>query len=235
MVVQLNWPDCANARDLGGTRLGSGGVLAEGLLTRSDTLDRLTPAGRKALTELPIAIILDLRSDWDPHPEDGTLTELRGYRAIPWIDEIRDRERVPESEKTMADMYCGSLRRNVAQIGKIASAIAEADPGTIVVHCHSGQDRTGMLIALLLDLLGAPRQEITADYLLSIPNLKALPTAVGTPRLAGPRRLRPTSSTIGEALAFVDREYGGTRRYLKGACGLSAVTLERAEGRFVSA
>lgn len=233
MVVQLNWPDCANARDLGGTRLGSGGLLAEALLIRSDTLDRLTPAGRKALTELPIAIILDLRSDWDPHPEDGSLTQLPGYRAIPWIDEIRDRERVPECEETMADMYCGSLRRNVAQIGKIVTAIAEADPGTVVVHCHSGQDRTGMLIALLLDLLDTTRKEITADYLLSIPNLKALPTGVGAPRLAGPRRLRPTRSTIGDTLAFVDREYGGTRRYLTNACDLSSAALEQVKGRFV--
>jgi len=39
--------------------------------------------------------------------------------------------------------------------------------GAIVVHCTAGKDRTGLVIALLLLLLGVPKESIYKDYLLS--------------------------------------------------------------------
>ena len=42
-------------------------------------------------------------------------------------------------------------------------------------HCSAGKDRTGILTALLLELMGTPREVITDDYLHSVritPKLK---------------------------------------------------------------
>jgi hypothetical protein len=35
------------------------------------------------------------------------------------------------------------------------------------MYCNAGRDRTGILIALLLDYVGAAREEIAADYALT--------------------------------------------------------------------
>jgi protein-tyrosine phosphatase len=52
-------------------------------------------------------------------------------------------------------------------LNAVAASIAEA-PGTpILVHCASGKDRTGMVMALLLRILGVPREVIVEEYLLS--------------------------------------------------------------------
>jgi hypothetical protein len=47
------------------------------------------------------------------------------------------------------------------------TAIAEAPPGGVVVHCHAGRDRTGVVVALALHLAGASTESIAADYMLT--------------------------------------------------------------------
>jgi protein tyrosine/serine phosphatase len=42
--------------------------------------------------------------------------------------------------------------------------LAELD-GPLLINCHAGKDRTGFLCALTLHVLGAPREDILADYL----------------------------------------------------------------------
>ncbi|MGH9266243.1 MAG: tyrosine-protein phosphatase [Acidimicrobiales bacterium] len=42
---RLCWPDCAKVRDLGGLRTGHGRTTRRRAVVRSDSLDRLTPAG----------------------------------------------------------------------------------------------------------------------------------------------------------------------------------------------
>jgi protein-tyrosine phosphatase len=52
-------------------------------------------------------------------------------------------------------------------LNAVATAVAEA-PGTpILVHCASGKDRTGVVVAMLLLTLGVPRAVVVEEYLLS--------------------------------------------------------------------
>ncbi len=57
MTRHLDWPDCYNARDLGGLRTADGGSTRWRAVVRSDILARLTDAGRRALY---CAYLLDL-------------------------------------------------------------------------------------------------------------------------------------------------------------------------------
>ncbi len=41
----------------------------------------------------------------------------------------------------------------------------------VLIHCHAGKDRTGMILALLLSVLGLTKEEIILDYRLATPDI----------------------------------------------------------------
>jgi HAD superfamily hydrolase (TIGR01509 family) len=180
-------------------------------------------------------LVLDLRSDWEmtqTHPLEG----VAEYRRIPWIDPVRDKERVPEDEPLLGDIYRGSLDRNQGQIAQALRAIASApQDAPVVVHCKSGKDRTGLLVALLLDLIGAPREQIVADYVVSEVRLGVLERVAKLPAEERERALllsRTLPETIQVSLDHVDTRYGGVRSYLE-LCGLTAAEIHRLAMRLV--
>ncbi|TDU87639.1 HAD superfamily hydrolase (TIGR01509 family) [Kribbella voronezhensis] len=220
-MTHLDWSGCSNARDVGGLPTRYGGRTRAGAVIRTDSLHLLDDAGRAAVAELGPGLVLDLRSDWElsePHPLAGD----PAYRHIPWIDPVRDQEFVPTPD--LAEVYRGSLGRNRAQIVQVLRAVAEAPVGLpVVVHCQAGKDRTGLLIALLLELAGVPRDVIAADY------------AVSEVRLGlqdGDPFRRTMPETILDSLAHVDSQYGGIRAYL-GWLGLTAGEVHRLLARLV--
>jgi len=192
----LCWPACRNVRDVGGFPAAGGQLTRHRALVRADSLDRLTAAGIAAARTYGIGTIIDLRSSWEftgaPHPF-GTDPD---YRNIPFIDAERDVERDPALEHTRADLYRGSINRNGRCIAIAVRAIAEAAPGAVVVHCLAGADRTGMLVALLLDALDVDRSAIIDDY----------------NRTASDPSREP--DTMQRTLDHIDNRWSGSRAYL---------------------
>lgn len=47
---------------------------------------------------------------------------------------------------------------------------ADSETG-IVIHCHTGKDRTGIIIALILATIGLSDEDIATDYALSNQNI----------------------------------------------------------------
>jgi hypothetical protein len=63
----------------------------------------------------------------------------------------------------------------------VAAAFAAlGDPAAypVYVHCTYGRDRTGVLAALVLSALGASRQDILQEYLLSAAQVGAFPASL---------------------------------------------------------
>lgn len=232
----LNWSGCPNARDLGGLPTRYGGATRSGVLVRTDSLHKLDDAGRAAFMAHGAALILDLRSDWEleePHPS----ADHPSYKRIPWIDEDRDVERDAASELALADVYRGSLDRNTVQVAKAVRAVLEAPDGPVVVHCHSGKDRTGLLVALLLDLVGVPREIIAKDYAVSEDRLGILAdlaahSDTNAEQAAATVLWRTLPETILASLDHLDSKYGGVRAYLR-HCGLEEAELDRLTARLV--
>jgi protein-tyrosine phosphatase len=48
------------------------------------------------------------------------------------------------------------------------AVLAREDSYPVLFHCSAGKDRTGILTALLLEMLGTPREVIYDDYLHSM-------------------------------------------------------------------
>ena len=64
---------------------------------------------------------------------------------------------------TLADRYFLMVELAKAPIARVVTALAGAE-GPTVYHCAAGKDRTGVISAVLLGLLGVRDEVIVADY-----------------------------------------------------------------------
>lgn len=155
----LDWPDCTNVRDLGGLVTTDGRRIRPEALLRSDGHHRLTADTVAAIQAGGVRRIVDLRwahenVKW-PSPFAGDPL----YVNVPLLGDA-EYEIVP-------DTYAALLDHNRTQVGAAFRAVAEAPPGGVVVHCHEGKDRTGVLVALLLLVAGVAEEQIADDYALT--------------------------------------------------------------------
>jgi protein-tyrosine phosphatase len=71
----------------------------------------------------------------------------------------------------MQDTYRGFVRHSASRFAEFFDLLLASHEPT-VFHCTAGKDRTGMAAALMLHALGATREEVMADYLLTNHRLK---------------------------------------------------------------
>jgi protein tyrosine/serine phosphatase len=159
--VILNWPDCRNARDLGGLLTADGRGIRSGALLRSDNHDRLTPQGVQMIRDGGVSRILDLRWEWEAQKYRSPFADDPIYRNLPLITEEHDQH------SSLLDEYCLRVDQSQAFIAAAFAAIADAPPGGVLLHCHAGQDRTGILTALALLVAGVPAEVVASDYALT--------------------------------------------------------------------
>jgi protein tyrosine/serine phosphatase len=168
----LDWDGAFNARDLGGLR-GALGTTRRGALVRSDNLDELSAAGWDAVYAHGIRTVVDLR-DPSEHRAHDVLDERPGTVSTPVFD-FDDREFWDRWDWHQRDavpfvpgaFYRGALERWPQRFADAVAAIADAPAGGVLIHCHIGRDRTGLVAALAMALAGIPLDEIAADYALS--------------------------------------------------------------------
>ena len=178
MGRELEWDACWNVRDLGGYETGSGKRTCSRSIVRAGNLSKLTAAGRDALLGYGVRTVIDLRDprefavDLDPFHADGPWAGQVEYVSVPLISEaeweaIRD-------PVVLKQGYVVTLDLSRANIGRAISAIATAELGGVVIHCHAGKERTGVIAALLLALCGVPDDLIAEDYVASDGYLQSL-------------------------------------------------------------
>jgi protein tyrosine/serine phosphatase len=241
---ELVWDGCINVRDLGGHRTEDGGETLYGAVIRADSVGLLTPGGWAALAESGVARIVDLRLEveLDDDPPRELPVEVV---HVPILDRF-DEETWPEIEAlsdgapSHADaqrlVYLRFLDHCRARFVEAVAAVAEAPPGAVVVHCHGGKDRTGLVVALLLRLAGVPADAIADDYALSGERLRErhqrwLATAEDDLERARIERISSTpAAAMQGVLDAIDGRYGGVEQYLLGG-GLSPELVEAARTR----
>jgi protein-tyrosine phosphatase len=239
---RLAWEGCVNARDLGGLP-ARGGAIRHGALVRSDSPNYLTDAGREALVAYGVRTIVDIRlpdeAAGSPHPFMARGKHGVRYVNISLIDPAAPGPEAAEMPP-LADDYKNLLDRFAGQVATIIRSVADAPEGGVLVHCAAGKDRTGLVVALLLDLAGVPRDLIAADYALSSGNLRERLRAwiESVPEERAEREamiLRGTTvpEVMLEVLGHLDERYGGTEGYLL-ASGCTPENLARVRARLVA-
>lgn len=169
----LDWDGCWNVRDLGGLLAAGGRPIRRGAIIRSDSANRLTTAGWSALRAHGIRTVVDLRdpteriADAAPRPAGLTTVELplEDRTDAAFWQRWRHLSGTPL-------YYRAFLEQWPERFAAVVAAIAEAEPGGVLVHCAAGRDRTGLVTLVLLALLGVAPEEIAADYALSAERLR---------------------------------------------------------------
>ena len=219
----LVWDGCVNVRDLGGLPLEDGGETQFGVVVRADSIRGLTERGWQALLAYGIGSAIDLRA----------ANELA---ADPQVDAPIPVAHVPLAPSNLdwssvRAGYLGLLERFRPRFARAVALLSRAEK-PVVVHCQGGRDRTGLVVALTLDLAGVHREAILADHVRSeeswAPFLEEWYAEADTQEeLARRRRVTaPAGRTMVAVLEEVDARYGGARAFLVGA-GVSEDDLDR--------
>lgn len=152
----------ANTRDAGGYPTHDGRVVKRGMIYRSAKLDRLTDAGAEAYRELGVQTVLDFCNRLTPWPLfGGDVWSVQFTSSVHGCPMSFSKEGPPE------EFYVRGVRENASSYRKAFEILADGDNYPVLYHCAAGTDRTGVMSAMLLSLLGVDRETIFADFALS--------------------------------------------------------------------
>ncbi|WP_423464010.1 tyrosine-protein phosphatase [Promicromonospora sp. MS192] len=206
--LHLDWPGCLNVRDLGGLPLTGGGALRPRALVRSDSPSFLTDDGVTAATTYRLARVIDLRRPDEVERYPSPLADLHLPVQGPG-DPI---------EGPWVHLYAGLLDRRPELFARAVAAVADAPEGPVLVHCAAGKDRTGLVVALALSLVGADPDAVAGDYEATNARLAPRYAALAADReIPAGRETPPTRQVIVGALEHVRARYGSVEAYLTGA------------------
>lgn len=242
---RLEWDACLNARETGGYRTREGGRTRYRALVRSDNLSRLTPDGRAALEAHGIRTVIDLRTPgevvYEAHHYSSA--DYDGHLHYLNLPIVSDADLHPDAlyagTRHNGEGYLRMIDRRGQNIAVIVRAFAGATEGGVLVHCHAGKDRTGLIVALLLAIAGVDDETIAADYAESTKNLRGYyeeqmrAHAEGTPERARLQMdARSDREWMLDLLAYLRDRYGSPEGYLR-HLGLADGEIDRIRARLL--
>lgn len=231
-----------NLRDLGGYKTNDGRETAWGKIYRTGHLGRATSESLQILSDYGIATVCDLRSKRERNENPDRVPEGASYLELSIYEDDQLSAIFPKllfDRSSLADQlgagYIKMLDERPERFGKIIHQISHNMPA--MYHCTAGKDRVGLTSAMILSLLGVPRETIIGDFTLSNLASEALFTdfmssSAATIKKFGipPNQLRPLFAAepqwMVNALAHLDNQFGGVRRYLIDAGKLSQESID---------
>ena len=227
-----------NLRDLGGLPTESGATTLPGRLLRSESPHTLSDSGLRALLDLGIGAVVDLRTASEREHRPSPLVEAGVHTSHAPI--FTDDEDYPDHLTTAAEVYCWWLRERRTGVGAAMTAIADAPSAPILVHCHAGKDRTGVIIALVLRLAGVSVDAIADDYAISGVQLAEMlardrisARERGMDEVRAERIFTVRREAMVHTMECVDSEHGGGVSLLR-AAGLDDARMARLSNLLLS-
>ena len=231
-----------NLHDLSEVPLKEGSI-APGMLIRCATLDELTTNEWQALTSAHrLGLVVDLRGQAEIPERFGVFASSAKSACVPcatvnlhleglgllmpkWQRSfgpawVRMRRKLwADPETIFKKMYAALVldADNQQNMGRFFAFALMPYDGAFAWHCAQGTDRTGIMAALLLEVLGAERNTIVEHY--------AACYAHGTPADPRPQLLA--------AYEAIEGSYGSVEAYLTDALGVTAAMQENLRERFL--
>jgi len=244
-MAKIELTGAHNVRDVGGLP-ATGGATRPDVLLRGDALDALSDADVDRLVDgVGLKHVVDLRSRAERIERGRGLlgTTAVRYSELDVIDEAvlarRSADRTSayaagtDPVRIIADGYLELAQLGAPAFVSALGSLVNPDGVPALVHCAIGKDRTGVLIALLLDAAGVDRDAIVADYALSHVSRAAIQARVEQSQaLQALAEQVPAfvfeadPATMTRFLDHLDGQWGGARGYF-GAHRVDGAVLDQ--------
>lgn len=151
-----------------------GGRLRPDTLYRCGAFDGIGSDGIDCLKRIGLTTIFDLRSEQEKERAPSPLLFSDDFRVVSHPHRIRSGDLValvrdpgatPDAAGTVMKAIYARLPLEFTAVFRVCFRTAVDSDLPFAVHCTAGKDRTGIAIALLLDMLGVDRGDIMEDYL----------------------------------------------------------------------
>jgi protein-tyrosine phosphatase len=208
-----------NVRDLGGLPTIGGQTVRRGLVFRADGVNRLDGDDLELARTLGLRTVIDLRTLGEVEGR-GTFPHDRlpvAWHHLPVLQGIWSEQLVAPSTGAvdfLRDRYLEMLVEGGASIARAVELVADEPP--ILFHCAAGKDRTGVVAAVVLGLLGVAPDVIADDYHLSAAAMESFvdwltlefPQALDAMTSQPPEYLEAPAEAMLAFLEEVDRRHG---------------------------
>jgi len=221
--IRLPMRNAYNIRDLGGYATADGGVTKFRTFLRADDLAKLDNAEQQFLLDYGVRTVIDLRSkeecEQQPNPF-AVRTDVR-YHNIALLDNVITEDvevLIATAQDFIKSLYVGLVDNATDAIGAVFNAIADTD-GAVLFHCAAGKDRTGVIAAILLGLVGVSETDIIANYEVTYTHIRQNPTFAGAEYHSD--LMLSAREYIESVIARVKTAHGGFVQYLQADVGLT--------------
>lgn len=248
-----------NFRDLGGYRTADGRHQVRwGVLYRSGSLARLTDKDYAVLAPLGITSVIDFRStaeraseptNWragEPQILSKAYTSkgeaaLMGAMQGPDASPAKVREAMIGFYHQMPEQYADQYSELFHRLS--------GHKAPLLFHCTAGKDRTGLASALILTVLGVPRDKVIEDYVLTEKAGDFRGAAASAPPPAGDKDpyaylrnskadliaplMRADPAYLEAALGQITKDYGSVEAYVRKRLGVSSAELATIRARLL--
>ena len=243
---KLPFTGAHNFRDLGGYKTSDGKTVKWGKVYRSDNLHSLTDEDLKYMERLNLKSVVDFRSDEERNDEPDRLTPDMTPILLPIKFEPEGVTENLTRDLTFGNLDSSNLLRdfNIILVKEFTEEYREffrhiVDNGgePFVLHCTAGKDRAGFGSAMILTVLGVPREKIIEDYLLTNTYVsdhvdrKLLETELKTFFRADSDNLRKINLVeeryIQAAFDTIDSHWGGMDQYISEGLNLTEEDINK--------
>src|SRR5262245_11752358 len=230
-----------NLRDVGGYPTADGRMVAWGRLYRSDSLAHLDGEDLERFAKLGIRTVIDLRYP-DEIERNGRVPDLPGLSFYNFSVEHRPFDQInidPSIDPApfFAERYAEVAADGVVELRQTLEIIAGEGELPLLFHCHAGKDRTGIVAAIVLTLVGVSRDDVVADFALTNlarPRFLADRVARGLPIPQWPGFARAPADAMRMFLAGIDERYGSVRGYARDGLGVTDDVFGALEARYLN-
>jgi protein tyrosine/serine phosphatase len=156
-----------NFRDLGGYDTADGRTVRWRTVFRADGVHRLSIDD---IAPLGVRTVLDLRTPTELDERGRFSHDSVGYHHLPILEKTWDRDALNvdiDAAEFLANRYLEMLEEGGPSIARALHILADPSSLPLVFHCAAGKDRTGVVAAIVLDVLGVQDDDIADDYSLS--------------------------------------------------------------------
>lgn len=167
-----------NVRDLGGWDGHDSRQVRRGMLYRASSLHRLTDAS--AWQEFNASTIIDLRytREIEAFPLPDFIAGSHRFPMLPDSWKARLDRNAHSAPEFLGSVYVDMLNLGGDTVARSLQQLSVSDSYPAVFFCMAGKDRTGILAAVILSILGVDESDIIEDFHLSGDEVVAMVAAL---------------------------------------------------------